>query len=98
MLSKDLGGLTETLRGMAKNKGGQLVLSPRQTEMLIDNLMLLTTDLFRYEKSHGPIEAGKPNIAAIQRAMAEGKVVNIADVLMERRTGDHSDNDGGNAA
>ncbi|WP_417846986.1 hypothetical protein [Thalassospira povalilytica] len=95
MLSEDLSNVTETLREYAGSNNGKLYLSQRQTNMLIDNLGLLSVDLGQYEKTHGPIGAGAPNIAAIQRGLAAGTVVSLADRRMRHS---FTPDDGGNAA
>lgn len=95
MLSEDLSNVTETLRHYAGSNNGKLYLSARQTNVLIDNLGLLAHDLGEYEKSNGPIATGAPNIAAIQRGLAAGTVVNLADRRMRHS---FTPDDGGNAA
>lgn len=98
MLSEDITNLTETLRERASVNGGKLRLSERQTGILLDNLGLLGIDLGQYEKSHGPIGTGCPNIAAIQRGLAAGTVVSLADRRMSKMCSTVSPDDGGNAA
>lgn len=98
MLSEDLSNVTDTLRDHASANDGKLYLSQRMTNMLIDNLGLLALDLGQYEKSNGPIGVGAPNIAAIQRGLAAGTVVNLADRRMSKLCSTVSPDDGGNAA
>jgi len=98
MLSEDLTNVTATLRDHAGANGGKLYLSQRMTSILLDNLGLLALDLGQYEKSNGPIATGAPNIAAIQRGLAAGTVVSLADRRMSKMCSAFTPDDGGNAA
>ena len=95
MLSEDLANVTAILRNRANAQNGKLYLSERQTDMLLSNLGLLAFDLDQYEKTHGPITADTPNFTAIQRGLASGQVISIADRRMSRS---FTPDDGGNAA
>ena len=98
MLSEDLFNVTATLRDHAGANGGKLDLSQRMTNILLDNLGLLAVDLGQYEKSNGPIGVGTPNVAAIQRGLTAGTVVNLADRRMRKMCSTFTPDDGGNAA
>ncbi|OSQ49645.1 hypothetical protein [Thalassospira alkalitolerans] len=98
MLSEDLSNLTKTLMSNAAAHNGKLYLSARQTSILLDNLGLMSVDLGQYEKSHGPIGAGAPNIAAIQRGLVTGTVVSLADRRMSKICSAFTTDDGGSAA
>lgn len=98
MLSEDLHNLAADLRKRANATKGKLLLTDRQTEMLLSNLQLLATDIGSYEQTNGPIGAGTPNIAAIQRGLVSGQVVSLADRRMRQRLTPSCPDDGGSAA
>ncbi|OSQ41651.1 hypothetical protein [Thalassospira sp. MCCC 1A01428] len=95
MLSEDLENLAATLRERANASKGKLLLTDRQTDMLLSNLQLLATDIGSYERTNGPIATGTPNLAAIKRGLASGQVVSLADRRMSRN---FTPDDGGSAA
>lgn len=99
MLSEKLSNITAALRKMANYNSGKLQLDHSTTDILLTNLQELSNDLGNYEKCLGPIAAGEPSLRAIERAVARGQVVSLAD----RRTAanlhrDLPPDDGGSAA
>tara|TARA_R110001583_G_scaffold151740_2_gene303610 strand:+ start:4987 stop:5277 length:291 start_codon:yes stop_codon:yes gene_type:complete len=96
MLSQKLSNVTGALRKMAHRSGGKLVLDPSTTDILLTNLQELADRLGSYERANGPVSAGEPSLLAIERAVARGQVVNLADRRMAR--GFSSPDDGGSAA
>lgn len=79
MLSQKLSNVTAALRKQANYSNGRLVLDVSITDILLTNLQELADGLAEYERSHGTIPVGDPSIRAIERAVARGEVVNLAD-------------------
>ncbi|OSQ45565.1 hypothetical protein THS27_04350 [Thalassospira sp. MCCC 1A01428] len=96
MLSQKLSNVTGALRKMAHRSGGKLNLDASTTDILLTNLQELADRLGTYERANGPVSVGEPSLLAIERAVARGQVVNLADRRMARRFS--GPDDGGSAA
>lgn len=79
MISQKLSNITAALRKQANAQGGKLQLDSSITDILLTNLQELSDNLGDYERSMGPIPVGEPSLYAIERAVARGQVVSLAD-------------------
>ncbi|MBO6771729.1 MULTISPECIES: hypothetical protein [unclassified Thalassospira] len=79
MISQKLSNITAALRKMANHSSGSLKLDHATTDILLTNLQELSDSLGSYEHSAGPIPVGETSLHAIERAVARGQVINLAD-------------------
>ncbi|AUG53908.1 hypothetical protein [Thalassospira marina] len=79
MLSQKLANVTAALRKMAHQTGGKLSLDAATTDILLTNLQELADRFETYEKTNGPLIVGEASLLAIERGVARGQVVNLAD-------------------
>ncbi|WP_297020737.1 hypothetical protein [Thalassospira sp.] len=99
MLSQKLSSVTAALRKQANIHDGKLQLDTHMTDILLSNLQDLAGQVGNYENTEGPILIANPCLDAIERAVARGQVVSLAD----RRTAanlqrDLPPDDGGSVA
>lgn len=96
MISQKLSNVTAALRKQANIHDGKLRLDEHMTDILLTNLQDVADQIGNYEETNGPIPVGDPSLQAIERAVAIGLVVNLADRRMARDFA--NPDDGGSAA
>lgn len=79
MISQKLANITAALRKIANYQSGKLELDHATTDILLTNMDELAENLGNYEQNMGPIPVGEPSLRAIERAVARGQVISLAD-------------------